>query len=237
MPTYRVTGPDGATYEVTPPEGTNPSESDILAQVQAQATAPTGGGPIPATAFVRTSAPVLRADRDAAARELAQTELPRLRGRARDEAAPSWPSTTPWRRPEMDGPAGDEPVARHPAPGTPQAQAESEATARAIVPQTPAGGAAALAGAAAGPDGLLANILAPAAASGLASLASGNEPLEVAKDTALAAVWAAWARGRSWAEQDPAGAPVDQGAHQRESSPGAPGRHWRDEPRCRAGCE
>lgn len=38
MPTFRVTGPDGATYDVTPPEGTNPSESEILAQVQAQAS-------------------------------------------------------------------------------------------------------------------------------------------------------------------------------------------------------
>lgn len=43
MPTYRVTGPDGATYEVTPPEGMNPSESEILAQVQAQAAQPSGG--------------------------------------------------------------------------------------------------------------------------------------------------------------------------------------------------
>lgn len=37
MATYRITAPDGAVYNVTPPEGTNPSESEILAQVQAQA--------------------------------------------------------------------------------------------------------------------------------------------------------------------------------------------------------
>ena len=46
MPTYRVTGPDGATYDVTPPEGTNPSQEEILAQVQQQAGAATTGNAI-----------------------------------------------------------------------------------------------------------------------------------------------------------------------------------------------
>ena len=36
MPTYRVTAPDGQSYTVTPPEGTNPSEAEILAQIRAQ---------------------------------------------------------------------------------------------------------------------------------------------------------------------------------------------------------
>ena len=40
MATYRITAPDGAEYEVTPPAGTNPSEAEVLAQVQAQAGAP-----------------------------------------------------------------------------------------------------------------------------------------------------------------------------------------------------
>jgi hypothetical protein len=39
VPSYRITAPDGAVYNVTPPEGTNPSESEILARVQSQGTA------------------------------------------------------------------------------------------------------------------------------------------------------------------------------------------------------
>lgn len=39
MPTYRVTSPDGRVFDVTPPEGTNPTEAEILAQTQAQAGA------------------------------------------------------------------------------------------------------------------------------------------------------------------------------------------------------
>ena len=39
MATFRITAPDGAEYEVTPPAGTNPSEAEVLAQVQAQAGA------------------------------------------------------------------------------------------------------------------------------------------------------------------------------------------------------
>lgn len=36
MPSYRITAPDGHVYNVTPPEGTNPSQAEILAAVQAQ---------------------------------------------------------------------------------------------------------------------------------------------------------------------------------------------------------
>jgi hypothetical protein len=45
MPTFRVTAPDGKTYNVTPPEGTNPSQEEILRQVQALHG---GGQPAPA---------------------------------------------------------------------------------------------------------------------------------------------------------------------------------------------
>lgn len=72
------------------------------------------------------------------------------------------------------------------APGSPQAQTESDAFARQVVPQTPAGGAGAVAGAAAAPFGLLANILAPAIAAGGASLLSGNPEQEAGVDAALA---------------------------------------------------
>ena len=47
MPTYRVTGPDGQTYTVTPPEGTNPSEDEILAQIRAQVGTAGDGGASP----------------------------------------------------------------------------------------------------------------------------------------------------------------------------------------------
>jgi len=47
MPTFRVTAPDGQTYNVTPPDGMNPSEAEILAQVQqhAGASAPAPASP------------------------------------------------------------------------------------------------------------------------------------------------------------------------------------------------
>jgi len=36
MPTYRVTGPDGKVYRVTPPAGTNPTQDEVLARVKTQ---------------------------------------------------------------------------------------------------------------------------------------------------------------------------------------------------------
>src|SRR3990167_1876323 len=48
MPTYRVTGPDGKVYRVTPPAGTNPTPDEVLARVRAEvergtpAAAPSG---------------------------------------------------------------------------------------------------------------------------------------------------------------------------------------------------
>lgn len=45
MPTYRVTAPDGKTYNVTPPEGANVTQEEILRQIQAQHG---GGQPAPA---------------------------------------------------------------------------------------------------------------------------------------------------------------------------------------------
>jgi hypothetical protein len=47
MPTYRVTGPDGQVYRVTPPEGTNPTSDEVLAQVKAHVGG-TGGEAPPA---------------------------------------------------------------------------------------------------------------------------------------------------------------------------------------------
>src|SRR3972149_6614819 len=48
MPTYRVTGPDGKVYRVTPPAGTNPTPDEVLARVRSEvergtpAAAPSG---------------------------------------------------------------------------------------------------------------------------------------------------------------------------------------------------
>jgi len=48
MPTYRVTGPDGKVYRVTPPAGTNPTQDEVLARVRSEvergtpAAAPSG---------------------------------------------------------------------------------------------------------------------------------------------------------------------------------------------------
>src|SRR3972149_3661451 len=36
MPTYRVTGPDGKVYRVTPPAGTNPTPDEVLARVRSE---------------------------------------------------------------------------------------------------------------------------------------------------------------------------------------------------------
>lgn len=55
MPTYRITAPDGAQYDVTPPEGTNPTEAEVLAQVQAQAGA---SSPAPKGLYQRIAEPV-----------------------------------------------------------------------------------------------------------------------------------------------------------------------------------
>lgn len=61
MASYRITAPDGAVYDVTPPEGTNPSETEILAQVQARAGGAPPRGNVVTRAYKAVAEPVTEA--------------------------------------------------------------------------------------------------------------------------------------------------------------------------------
>src|SRR3990167_3243653 len=45
MPAYRVTGPDGKVYRVTPPAGTDPTPDEVLARVRAEVDRGTPAAP------------------------------------------------------------------------------------------------------------------------------------------------------------------------------------------------
>src|SRR3990167_4358660 len=90
MPAYRVTGPDGKVYRVTPPAGTDPTPDEVLARVRAEVDR---GTPAPPRPGVRDRRPVAdqearSGDRDRRGhRPLAREPRAVQRGRRRDRRA------------------------------------------------------------------------------------------------------------------------------------------------------